>query len=35
MDTTPDTLSTGISRRSLLQRAAAGALALPAGEGGV
>jgi spermidine/putrescine transport system substrate-binding protein len=31
MDTTPDTLSTGISRRPLLQRAAAGALALPAG----
>ena len=30
MDMTPDTLSTGISRRALLRRAAAGALALPA-----
>jgi spermidine/putrescine transport system substrate-binding protein len=31
MDMTPDTPATGISRRSLLHRAAAGALALPAG----
>jgi spermidine/putrescine transport system substrate-binding protein len=31
MDMTPDTLSIGLSRRALLRRAAAGALALPAG----